>query len=59
MGELSKTSGENGEKLTEELLKLIGWKSFMRGINVPCNKPLHDKQTHGNDFFYIYNRLPS
>ncbi|AXY55998.1 hypothetical protein CDG60_05055 [Acinetobacter chinensis] len=55
MGELSKTSGENGEKLTEELLKLIGWKSFMRGINVLCNKPLHDKQTHGNDFFYIYN----
>lgn len=55
MGEVSKTSGENGEKLTEELLKLIGWKNFMKGVSVPCNKPLHDKQTHGNDFFYIYN----
>ncbi|MBN6514757.1 MULTISPECIES: hypothetical protein [Acinetobacter calcoaceticus/baumannii complex] len=55
MGELSKTSGENGEKLTEELLKLMGWKNFMRGINVTCNKPLHNKETHGNDFFYIYH----
>jgi hypothetical protein len=25
MGEPSKTSGENGEKITEELLRLIGW----------------------------------
>lgn len=55
MGELSKTSGENGEKITEELLKLIGWKNCMKGISVSCNKPKHEKKTHGNDFFYIYN----
>ncbi|MCH4249162.1 MAG: hypothetical protein LKF82_15300 [Acinetobacter populi] len=55
MGEASKTSGENGEKMTEELLKLIGWKDLLKGISVPCNKPQHDKQTHGNDFFYIYD----
>lgn len=55
MGEPSKTSGENGEKITEELLKLIGWKTLLKGVSVPCNSKAHDKQTHGNDFVFIYD----
>ncbi|RII83011.1 hypothetical protein [Neopusillimonas maritima] len=55
MGESSKTSGENGEKITEELLKLIGWSSPLKGVSVPCNSKSHDKKTHGNDFVFIYN----
>lgn len=55
MGESSKTSGENGEKITEELLKLIGWSNLLKGVSVPCNNKSHDKQTHGNDFVFIYN----
>lgn len=55
MGEPSKTSGENGEKITEELLKLIGWETLLKGVSVPCNSKAHDKQTHGNDFVFIYD----
>lgn len=57
MGELSKTSGENGEKITEELLKLIGWNNPLKGVSVPCNSKPHGKNTHGNDFVFIYNNL--
>lgn len=55
MGEASKTSGENGEKITEELLKLIGWDRLMKGVSVPCNINVHDRTTHGNDFVFMYN----
>jgi len=55
MGESSKTSGENGEKITEELLKLIGWSNLLKGVSIPCNREVHDKQTHGNDFVCIYD----
>lgn len=55
MGETSKTSGENGEKITEELLKLIGWDSLIKGLEVPCNIRSHNKKTHGNDFVFIYD----
>jgi len=55
MGEPSKTSGENGEKITEEILRLIGWANPMKGISVKCNIKSHDRQTHGNDFLYIYD----
>ena len=55
MGESSKTSGENGEKITEELLKLMGWSNPLKGVSVPCNSKAHDKQTHGNDFVFIYD----
>ncbi len=55
MGEPSKTSGENGEKITEELLKLIGWKNLMKGVSVPCNNKTHKRETHGNDFVFIYD----
>ncbi len=55
MGEPSKTSGENGEKITEELLKLIGWSSLIKGVSVPCNHKQHNKKTHGNDFIFIYD----
>lgn len=55
MGESSKTSGENGEKITEELLKLMGWSNPQKGVSILCNNRVHDKKTHGNDFVYIYN----
>lgn len=55
MGEISKTSGENGEKITEEVLKLIGWSNPMKGVEVDCNIKTHGKQTHGNDFLFIYD----
>ncbi len=55
MGEPSKTSGENGEKMTEELLKLIGWNNLMKGVSVPCNNNAHKRTTHGNDFVFIYD----
>lgn len=38
MGEPSKTSGENGEKITEELLKLIGWSNLLKGVSVQCSQ---------------------
>lgn len=56
MGESSKTSGENGEKITEELLRLIGWSNLLKGVSVPCNNKSHNREkTHGNDFFFIYD----
>lgn len=55
MGEPSKTSGENGEKITEEILRLIGWNSPMKGVEVTCHIKAHDKKTHGNDFLFIYD----
>ncbi|WP_308366889.1 MULTISPECIES: hypothetical protein [unclassified Microbulbifer] len=56
MGESSKTSGENGEKITEELLKLIGWSNLLKGVSVPCNDKSHNREkTHGNDFIFIYD----
>ncbi len=55
MGESSKTSGEDGEKITEELLKLIGWSNLLKGVSVPCNNNEHGKKTHGNDFVFIYD----
>lgn len=55
MGETSKTSGENGEKITEEILKLIGWSNPMKGVEVSCKIKSHNKQTHGNDFLFVYD----
>lgn len=55
MGEPSKTSGENGEKITEELLRLIGWQNPLKGVSVDCHLPAHGKKTHGNDFLFIYD----
>ncbi len=56
MGESSKTSGENGEKITEELLRLIGWSNLLKGVSVPCNNKSHNRErTHGNDFVFIYD----
>lgn len=56
MGEASKTSGENGEKMTEEILKMIGWSNLLKGVSVPCNNKKHDrKNTHGNDFVFFYD----
>lgn len=56
-GEISKTSGENGENLTEEFLKLIGWKNAIKGVPIKCHRSEHNTKTHGNDFVYVYNNL--
>lgn len=55
MGESSKTSGENGEKITKEILRLIGWSNPLTGVSVDCHIKSHEKKTHGNDFIYIYD----
>lgn len=55
-GELSKKSGEIGETLAKEFLKLIGWSPSINTINIPCAIPTtHDKQSHGDDALYVYN----
>jgi hypothetical protein len=61
MGEKSKSSGEIGEKITQELLKIIGWNNQIQNISIDCNNVNHKndkgnpKQTHGDDLLYIYN----
>lgn len=60
-GEKSKTSGEYGEKIAIELLKLIGWESALSGKDIPCvRKDIHTgsdgnpRQKHGVDFIVKY-----
>ncbi|WP_239427589.1 GapS4a family protein [Snodgrassella communis] len=57
MGENSKTSGENGEKLTKEFFELIGWKGAVKGVSVKCCDSKHECKTHGNDYVYIYDNF--
>lgn len=62
MGEFSKTIGEKGEKVVDEILNLLGWKSTPINESMPCNLPdthkaagaVKGKSTHGSDSFYIY-----
>lgn len=55
-GEASKKSGEIGEKLAKEFLKLIGWNPSISTINIPCVKESEHKQkSHGDDGLYVYN----
>lgn len=54
MGEKSKLIGEYGEKSVENFLKLIGWGEPPRNIEFGCNKDVHEKRTHGIDFFFSY-----
>lgn len=54
MGEKSKLIGEYGEKSVENFLKLIGWGETPRNIEFDCTKEIHERRTHGIDFYYAY-----
>lgn len=60
-GEGSKFSGEFGEKIVDELFKLIGWKKIIKGQDIDCiNDDIHKgssgnpRKTHGVDFIVKY-----
>ncbi|SEL50548.1 hypothetical protein SAMN05216214_11346 [Atopomonas hussainii] len=61
MGEKSKKSGEIGEKISSELLRLIGWKNALHNMSITCNSPKHrnesgnQRETHGEDQLFIYH----
>lgn len=61
MGEKSKRSGEIGETIASELLKLIGWNNSLHNISIDCTSPQHlngagnPKTTHGEDQIFIYH----
>jgi hypothetical protein len=62
MGEFSKTIGDKGEKIVDEFLDLLGWKSKPINETMPCEYPKKHKNnsskkgksTHGSDSFFIY-----
>ncbi len=60
-GEKSKFSGEYGEKITRELLNLMGWKNALSGEDIPCvYSEVHKgaegnpRKKHGVDFIVKY-----
>lgn len=59
-GEKAKSSGEYGEKIVGNILKLIGWDGLDDGVTVPCiHKEAHsidgkDSVKHGIDYIYQY-----
>ncbi|MED1646807.1 hypothetical protein P4U99_27230 [Brevibacillus agri] len=60
-GEKAKHSGEYGERIAAELLKLIGWNNSLSGKNIPCvHNEIHygengnPRQIHGVDFIVKY-----
>lgn len=60
-GEKSKSSGEYGERIAQNLLKLIGWENALPGKDIPCvRKDIHKgaegnlRQKHGVDFIVQY-----
>lgn len=61
-GEDSVRSGRDGEKIANEILKLIGWESASCNINIDCAFPSRHKSenktqkgTHGLDILYSYD----
>ncbi|WP_151744581.1 hypothetical protein [Acinetobacter calcoaceticus] len=60
-GELSKSIGTHGEKVTRNLLAFIGWENTTRNLSVNCLKSTHTnlrdnkKRSHGEDEIFIYN----
>lgn len=55
-GEASKRSGELGEELAKEFLRLIGWGNSLSAITIPCALPeKHHTKSHGDDQLFIYN----
>ena len=56
MGENSVRSGRDGEKIAQELLKLIGWNSVSCNLDLDCSYPSsHKVKTHGVDILYSYD----
>ena len=60
-GEIAKSSGEYGEKIVANLLKLIGWENVNNGVTVPCvYEEKHIKEgkktseKHGIDYVFQY-----
>lgn len=55
-GEKSKSSGEFGEKMTSELLKLIGWGNTDNNPTIDCLDEEHGRKSkkHGLDFIFSY-----
>lgn len=53
-GELSKSSGEFGEKIVSELLKLIGWANADFNPTIDCINEDHQRKSkkHGLDFIF-------
>lgn len=55
-GEASKRSGELGEALAKELLRLIGWSPSLSTVKIPCAlQEKHGTTSHGDDRLFIYN----
>ena len=60
MAEKSKKTGEFGENVVEELLKMIGWIDLIKNEDIPCfNEKYHQisnkpRKTHGIDFIFNY-----
>jgi hypothetical protein len=60
MAEKSKKTGEFGEKVVKELLKLIGWVDPIENEDIPCIKETYHqisekpRKTHGIDFIFNY-----
>ena len=55
-GENSVRSGRDGEKIAQELLKLIGWNSVSCNLDLDCSYPnKHNTKTHGVDILYSYD----
>ncbi|WPP57170.1 hypothetical protein SOI69_07915 [Acinetobacter pittii] len=60
-GETSKRSGEFGEKIAKELLKIIGWSPSIKNISIKCNNKKHlsdegrPRSSHGEDIIFLYN----
>lgn len=61
MGEVSKKSGEIGEKIASALLANLGWKPSIHNVSIDCNNRNHlnesgnQKKTHGEDEIFIYS----
>lgn len=61
-GEKAKSSGEYGEAIVGNLLKLIGWENSSSGISVPCvfkekhttKEAKNEREKHGIDYVYQY-----
>lgn len=56
MGENSVRSGRDGEKIANEILRLIGWNSPACNVDIDCSFPTkHNVKTHGIDIIYSYD----
>ena len=60
-GEISKKSGDIGEKIAEKLLEKIGWTEQIHNISIACSDDNHinssgnQKISHGEDIIYLYD----